>query len=141
MKKYYSDEGKRAGFFEQVIILTKKNFLIQRRHPWVTLLQFLIPALLGSLLQIGRAQVEREKMDKSVWRPFDLNNLYVKTFEKNDDYFVVYTPENDFTTEIVEMTCTNLTKSLVTYNFMGMPSYPKTFKAVFRKKLIIARIK
>ena len=45
---------KRGGFFHQLWILIKKNWLIQSRHPYVTLFEFLIPALLGSLLQIGR---------------------------------------------------------------------------------------
>ena len=40
----------------QVWILVKKNLLIQRRHPWQSLMQFLIPAMLASLLQIGRSQ-------------------------------------------------------------------------------------
>jgi len=45
---------KKTGFFHQLWILTKKNFLIQKRHPYVTLFEFLIPALLASLLQAGR---------------------------------------------------------------------------------------
>ena len=40
----------------QLWILVKKNLLIQRRHPWQSLLQFLIPAFLGSLLHIGRVK-------------------------------------------------------------------------------------
>ena len=42
----------------QLWILIRKNLLIQRRHPWQTLLQFIVPALLGSLLQIGRSQAQ-----------------------------------------------------------------------------------
>jgi len=35
-------------------LLVKKNLLIQSRHPWVTVFELLLPAILAGLLQIGR---------------------------------------------------------------------------------------
>ena len=53
--------------FRQLGLLWKKNILLQSRHPWVTLFEFLLPAVLGGLLQIARAKRKRDPYPDGLW--------------------------------------------------------------------------
>ena len=41
---------------QQLKVLFKKNWLLQRRHPWITFFELMLPPILVSLLLIGRLQ-------------------------------------------------------------------------------------
>jgi len=70
--------------------------------------------------------------NETIWSEFTVDKLYPRNFKKDDKYLydefiVAYTPSTNFTSRLVEMTCSNLTNSFVTYNFMGVAQYPVSF--------------
>ena len=69
-------------------------------------------------------------MNETVWEEFSIDTLYAKTFDQTDEYFVTYTPNTQFTEKIINMTCVDLTKSLVTYDFLGRPFHKTAFTSI-----------
>ena len=58
----------------QLKVLFKKNFLLQSRHADTTAFMFLVPALLSSLLLLGRGQVEPTQIENVTrWDSFTVD--------------------------------------------------------------------
>ena len=49
--------------FKQLKILLWKNFLVQCRHPYITILEILLPALISSLLLIGAFEIVNRRQN------------------------------------------------------------------------------
>ena len=64
--------------------------------------------------------MEREIVNETVWNDFDVNKLFVKTFDGEKEYQFAYSPESPVAKKLIEKTCSDLTKSLVSYDWLGL---------------------
>jgi len=99
----------------QLKVLFKKNFLLQKRHPVITVIEFLVPALLSSLLLIGRIQVEPTKVDNVTrWDDFSVDPAQDVTYWQYQSHglcnyvngtteplLLIYSPDTNLTTDFM----------------------------------------
>ena len=80
-------------------LLLWKNYILQLRHPWVTLFEVIIPCLFVASIAIIRVQVEVTPYDNSTFYPsFDIYNVPNQTNPEDKSpfkYVILYSPEND----------------------------------------------
>ena len=127
------------GSIRQIRLLVQKSCSVLFKTPKTLCFQFLIPALLASLLQIGRYNVERDLSyvnKTTVWPSFPLEPMYIGYYEKNERLIVPYTAENR--TPAIKFIMERLTEKLNKANpkkslfgLFGKNTYPFIFESKY----------
>ena len=64
----------KTGSGAKFILLLWKNYILQKRHIWQTVLEIVIPVLLSGLLMTMRWAIELESITESTpFKPFPIN--------------------------------------------------------------------
>lgn len=94
----------------QLLLLIWKNFKLQFRHPWVTVLELGVPAFFSLILVLIRSTISSEYITKPVvYDPFSINSLPSNlTPSANQVWHILYAPETDFTNYVMSKVAANL---------------------------------
>lgn len=91
------------GNFINIFILVWKNFKLQLRHPWITVIELILPALLIFILIIVRltSPITVRKIE-TVFDSFDINFFPEEVFLTSGNLSLYYSPKSDFLDKIMQ---------------------------------------
>lgn len=88
----------------QFLLLTWKNFKLQFRHPWVTLLELGVPTFFSFILVLIRSAISSEYVANPViYDNFSIDPLpanWTPSFYKK--WEILYAPETNFTIDVMK---------------------------------------
>lgn len=92
----------------QILLLTWKNFKLQSRHPWVTLIELGVPAFFSLCLVLVRSAISSDYVSNPViYEPFNIDTL-PKNLSRAAQWEIIYAPNTDFAIEIMNAASSKL---------------------------------
>ena len=105
------------GSLSDICLLLWKNFKIQLRHPYQSLVELLLPCLLVFILTLFRRSVDvGVQRDPVIYRPFNLTDF--ETYNQSNQ-IIMFTPINNDIMQIMNETVSMLTNDLPNISFTG----------------------
>lgn len=98
------------NFFRHLKLLMWKNYLLQLRHPWVTIFEILLPCVFVAMIGLIRIKVEViNHKNSTVYESFDIMNVPNITFAiSSPSYKIIYSPNNGSFNQIINEVLDNL---------------------------------
>ncbi|XP_055951893.1 phospholipid-transporting ATPase ABCA3-like isoform X2 [Argiope bruennichi] len=93
----------------QFLLLIWKNFKLQWRHPWITLLELGVPAIFSLCLVLVRSFISSNYVtDPTLYEPFNINGLPANLTPSSGQWEIIYAPESVFLDKIVNNAASKL---------------------------------
>ncbi|XP_042906076.1 phospholipid-transporting ATPase ABCA3 [Parasteatoda tepidariorum] len=99
--------------FRQFLLLIWKNWKLQIRHPWVTLLELGVPAFFSLILVLVRSAISSEYVSQvTVYEPFGIDalpqNLTPSFLYDKNQWTLLFTPNTPFLEDFMKGVCDDL---------------------------------
>ena len=94
------------SFLRHIKLLLWKNYVLQIRHPWVTVFEVVIPCLFVAAIATIRVQVKVTHYENSTfYESFDIYHVPNQTLQGNEssfNYITLYSPDNGTYSRIMD---------------------------------------
>jgi len=126
--------------FRHLRLLLWKNYLLQLRHPWVTIFEIGIPCLFVVMISMIRIAVEVTPYHNSTtYESFNILNV-PNISTRSNTYKVIYTPKNSPYQDVMKSVVLRLKAINDTYDYEGIQLFSFQTSSIFKFNFLIYRL-